>query len=1114
MAHNRSFFEALDRSEARRDGGYKQNWSFSLSDGSGEERRPDKSVVTLDDMDGQQQSPDGQKSPAMRHFSSADPLKTYENRANSTNHIRTVNKCTYTTTSPRHSRTDYLIVSPAQSQGVVLQGRHFQHTHHVPATVRKPVHRNDHSTMQQQIQPVEVDSIILTCPESPDDDDCLTIKRRVQQHSRKSSPEGGCSSPEVETVEPLHPNEYLTVCGKCNKSSENHTKCEHCENPLAAPEATPHQPAAQPASPAARPPIRPHLNAPLLPRPSPSPTCPQLSKSSFYGSASTARATMNPPVPVRSTTRAGLLTPHNGRSTAGGLAASSYARKGGTGKGRRTAAAKLHKLNDPIVLSSDEDEDDEADNSSTGSVNRLDSVSPRPADSAHSSPAPSGGRVEAAVKCDTEGEQEEVMSELFSDIDSRITIPRRNRMKDQFGNLTSDDSTTPKKKQRISPNKLASIILDCRSVRVGTLRRMVTKPVIFTVDYIQLETEGPEIDTLEKVSLQASELISCEWCSVRKLPVLFFQTTPEECLRLRTQLKMTRDKGGQWFDSASNDSDEKYIVLIFENGLSMKEQLILEEILFEIGQANNINMFPTKLTFDEANIRLVNYNKLQTNKLQTNEKVNSNISNGIKTNTPTQAMRARMTTRQQVFFDDDEDDDDDDEMADLQPTFTGPIRKLIVYPPPPAKGGISVTNEDIHCLNDGEFLNDVIIDFYLKYLVLEKLKKADSQRSHVFSSFFYKRLNQRERRNVPDAANLPIQKRKHNRVKTWTRHVDLFQKDFIFVPINESAHWYLAVICFPGLQAPRFEPNPLHQTQEPAQTQAVPQCSPPDHCRPLSPEPDHCEPLSPGTEEPTAISEKPSLDDTESWEGAPHNEQSPGQSPSPDGSKEPPKAPGAEVDTQPRFTDALHRIIVSYGSSGDNGDDAYTFSDDQSSCQDECSEDGAEEPAPAGTSELSSTHKICKQPCILIMDSLRGPTRSSVVKTLREYLEVEWEVRKGGKRSFGKDQMRGSSPRVPQQDNFSDCGVYILQYVESFFENPFPSFHLPMNLADWFPQQRMKTKRKEIRELILNIQTQQETNKKEACQGPAKSSPGEQKVAVEDSAKGVEIEIQNLPVSP
>lgn len=43
-------------------------------------------------------------------------------------------------------------------------------------------------------------------------------------------------------------------------------------------------------------------------------------------------------------------------------------------------------------------------------------------------------------------------------------------------------------------------------------------------------------------------------------------------------------------------------------------------------------------------------------------------------------------------------------------------------------------------------------------------------------------------------------------------------------------------------------------------------------------------------------------------------------------------------------------------------------------------------------------------------------------------------MRKGTQRSFGKDVMRGSSPRVPQQDNFSDCGVYILQYVESFFE--------------------------------------------------------------------------------
>ncbi len=33
-----------------------------------------------------------------------------------------------------------------------------------------------------------------------------------------------------------------------------------------------------------------------------------------------------------------------------------------------------------------------------------------------------------------------------------------------------------------------------------------------------------------------------------------------------------------------------------------------------------------------------------------------------------------------------------------------------------------------------------------------------------------------------------------------------------------------------------------------------------------------------------------------------------------------------------------------------------------------------------------------------------------------------------------------------------------------------------MNLLDWFPQQRMKTKRDEIKELILKLQTQQQLN--------------------------------------
>lgn len=40
--------------------------------------------------------------------------------------------------------------------------------------------------------------------------------------------------------------------------------------------------------------------------------------------------------------------------------------------------------------------------------------------------------------------------------------------------------------------------------------------------------------------------------------------------------------------------------------------------------------------------------------------------------------------------------------------------RLIQYPAPPCRGGITVTEEDLACLDAGEFLNDVIIDFYLK----------------------------------------------------------------------------------------------------------------------------------------------------------------------------------------------------------------------------------------------------------------------------------------------------------------------------------------------------------------------------------------------------------------
>lgn len=51
-------------------------------------------------------------------------------------------------------------------------------------------------------------------------------------------------------------------------------------------------------------------------------------------------------------------------------------------------------------------------------------------------------------------------------------------------------------------------------------------------------------------------------------------------------------------------------------------------------------------------------------------------------------------------------------------SFVPPPFRLIQFPPPPLKGGITVTMEDLQCLDSGQFLNDVIIDFYLKWVTL------------------------------------------------------------------------------------------------------------------------------------------------------------------------------------------------------------------------------------------------------------------------------------------------------------------------------------------------------------------------------------------------------------
>ncbi len=37
----------------------------------------------------------------------------------------------------------------------------------------------------------------------------------------------------------------------------------------------------------------------------------------------------------------------------------------------------------------------------------------------------------------------------------------------------------------------------------------------------------------------------------------------------------------------------------------------------------------------------------------------------------------------------------------------------------------------------------------------------------------------------------------YDSVRSWTRNTNIFDKDFIVIPICENMHWFLAIICYP-----------------------------------------------------------------------------------------------------------------------------------------------------------------------------------------------------------------------------------------------------------------------------------------------------------------------------
>lgn len=95
---------------------------------------------------------------------------------------------------------------------------------------------------------------------------------------------------------------------------------------------------------------------------------------------------------------------------------------------------------------------------------------------------------------------------------------------------------------------------------------------------------------------------------------------------------------------------------------------------------------------------------------------------------------------------------------------------------------LTIHEEDADRLEPGEFLNDTLIDFWMRWISRgEDVKTTDV---HFFTTQFFSKLAN----DGPSA------------VASWTakKNINIFKKKFIFIPVNDSLHWSLCIVVNAG----------------------------------------------------------------------------------------------------------------------------------------------------------------------------------------------------------------------------------------------------------------------------------------------------------------------------
>lgn len=87
---------------------------------------------------------------------------------------------------------------------------------------------------------------------------------------------------------------------------------------------------------------------------------------------------------------------------------------------------------------------------------------------------------------------------------------------------------------------------------------------------------------------------------------------------------------------------------------------------------------------------------------------------------------------------------------------------------------------DLRTLDDFNWLNDEVINFYMRLIEVRGVEEEDYLNVRAMNSFFYVKL-------ARDG---------YQSVKRWTKDVDIFTFDIVLIPIHLDAHWCMVTIDF------------------------------------------------------------------------------------------------------------------------------------------------------------------------------------------------------------------------------------------------------------------------------------------------------------------------------